>query len=237
MPVAGSRDDLGKHDRRNNNKDPSNQHNELCAHEGEQTGDGVETDAETDSVDDVTAGCDQGGVLEDVLEGEGGEKDHDVVGGCDTGDDDHRSAEANRAPDTERHNGVFNTALPEDEEDQESNTDEEGSQSMRRTPTSSGRLGEVVDNGDDTEHEGDNTNNIDTTIDDMDIIIGLGDDKEAEDAEERRDDGGDVEDPVPANGRVKDTTEEDTDGLTDTGCSSEHREGKCALRAEGVGCG
>lgn len=184
MPVTGSGDDLGKDDRRDDDKDPSNQHNELCAHEDEETGDGVETDDKTDSVDNVTASCDERGILEDVLEGEGGEKDHGVVGGCDTDDDDDRGAEANRAPDTERHNGVINTALPEDEEDQEGNTDEEGSQSMGRAPTSSGRLGEVVDNGNDTEHEGDNTNKIDTTIGDMDIIVGLGDDKEAGDAEE-----------------------------------------------------
>lgn len=135
-------------------------------------------------MDNVAAGGDQGGVLEDVLEGEGGEEDHGVVGGCDTDDDDHRGAEANRAPDTERHNGVINAALPEDEEDQKGNTDEEGSQSMGRTPTSSGRLGEVVDNGNDTEHEGDNTNNIDTAIGDMDIIVGLGDNEETSDAEE-----------------------------------------------------
>lgn len=108
---------------------------------------------------------------------------------------------------------------------------------MCRTPASSGRLGKVVDDGNDAEHEGDNTDNIDTTVGHMDIIVGLGDDKEAGEAEEGRDDRSDVEDPVPANGGVKDSTEEDTDSLTDTGCSSEHREGKCALRTEGVGCG
>ena len=51
MPVTGSGDDLREHDRRDDDKDPSNQHNELCAHVGEQAGDGVEADDETDSVD------------------------------------------------------------------------------------------------------------------------------------------------------------------------------------------
>lgn len=216
MPVGGSGDDLGKDDRRDDDKDPSNQHNELRAHELEQTSDGIETDDETDTVDNVAAGRDQRGVLEDVLEGKRGEEDHGVVGGRDADNNNHRGAEANRAPDTERHNRVFDTTLPEDKEDQQRNTDKERCQGMCRTPASSGRFREVVDDGNDTEHEGDNTDDIDTTVGDMDIIVGLGDDKEAGDAEECRDNRSDVEDPVPTNGGIKDTAEEDTDGLADT---------------------
>lgn len=118
MPVGGSRDNLGENDRRDDDKDPSNQHNELGAHVLEQTSDSIKTDDETDTVDNVAAGRDQRGVLEDVLEGERGEEDHGVVGGRDTDDNNHRGAEADRAPDTERHNWVLDTTLPEDKEDQ-----------------------------------------------------------------------------------------------------------------------
>lgn len=179
LPVGRGGHDLGKDNRGSNDKYPANAHDELGADVLEQPGDSVETNNKTDTVDNVGQSSVDGSVVEDVLGGKRGVKDHGVVGGGDTDDDNDRGSETTGLPDAEGHDGVLDSELPPDKGSEDDKADQEGSQGLGRTPTGSVGFAQVEDNGNNAQHEQEDTEKVDAAVGRSGVVVDLGDNKEA----------------------------------------------------------
>jgi len=75
---------LSEEDARGDEEEPANDHDDLCADDGDQLRQGDNSDDGTDAVDDISKGGVQGSVAEDVLESQRRIIDHGVHSGRDT---------------------------------------------------------------------------------------------------------------------------------------------------------
>lgn len=213
LPVGGAGLDLRKYDGRADDKAPTYAHDDLGAGVGKEAGHRVETHNQADTVDNITTGRDQRVEVEHVLEGQRRVKDHGVVGGCEADDDHDRGEEPARLPDVEGHNRVVDSRLEDNKCDQEADANQEGGKSPGGTPTSGGGLGQVVNDGNDTNGKERGTGIIDTAVDNVVVGMMVRDDEKSGNREGSREDGCDKEDPLPSDCGIKDTTQKDTNRL------------------------
>ena len=150
------------------------------------------------SMNNVTDTCNQGRVSKNVLEGQRRKKDHGVDRGRDTDNGDAGGDETTGAPDPEGHDRVVDPALNENEHEQQHDADHQRGERRGFGPTIGRSLTEVVDNGDNTEAEGNDTKVIDTTV----LILGFThlrrDHDQTPDRHSKTDNRSEVEDPSPA---------------------------------------